>query len=63
VDDGLPGLRPATPAGHLDRIHDELGAQVVGDRPPDDAPRAHAEHRGTVRVQEVVDVRLQLLWK
>ncbi len=48
MHDGLPGVRPATPAGHLESVHHELGPQVVGDRPADDAPRVHVEHRGAV---------------
>jgi hypothetical protein len=36
-------LRWATPPqGHLQRVGDELGAQVIGDRPADDAPTDHA---------------------
>lgn len=26
--------RVASPAGHVDRVDDQLGAQVIGDRPP-----------------------------
>ena len=36
VDDG-PGLGAALPAGHLQGVDDELGADVVRDRPADDA--------------------------
>ena len=33
-----PRLWPALPAGHLQGVDDELGADVVGDLPADDPP-------------------------
>ncbi len=47
VDDGLAEGRLTSPAGHLQRVHDELPTEVVGDRPADDSPGAHVEYRGT----------------
>src|SRR5206468_11257177 len=35
VTDGLPLRRPPTPDRHLQGVDDELGADVIGDRPPD----------------------------
>ena len=40
-----PGVGAAARDGHLERVDDELGAQVVGDRPADD-PAAVAVHHG-----------------
>ena len=40
--------RFATPPGHLDRVDDQLGAQVIGDRPADTAAGEHVDDRGAV---------------
>lgn len=37
MDHGLPGRRPAPPPSHVQSVEDQLGAQVIGDRPSDDA--------------------------
>lgn len=34
----------ASPASHVDRVDDELGAQMIGDRPADASAREHVDH-------------------
>jgi hypothetical protein len=45
VDDAA---RPALADGHLQRIEDELGAQVVGGGPADDLAAPDIKHHGEV---------------
>ena len=40
--------RSAAPAGHLQRVDDQLGAQMVRDRPADDAAGVDVEDGGAV---------------
>ena len=42
------GRGSAAPAGHLQGVDDQLGAQVVGDRPPDNGAAEDVEDRGAV---------------
>ncbi len=39
-----PALRPTLPQGHRQGVGDQLGAHVVGDRPPDHPPRVQVDH-------------------
>ncbi len=48
VHDGSGG--PALPLGHLQSVDDELGADVVRDRPPDDPPGPDVDDRGAVHL-------------
>lgn len=50
VGDGAALGRAAPPEGHLDGVDDELGADVVGDGPPDDAAAERVEHDGQVHL-------------
>jgi hypothetical protein len=47
--------------GHLERVDDELGAEVVGERPADDRPAVAVHHRGEIQPalprSDVGDVR------
>jgi hypothetical protein len=43
------GLGAAARDGHLERVDDELGAEVVGDRPADDPAAVAVHHRGQVQ--------------
>lgn len=42
------GARPAVPDRHLERVDDQLGAQVLGDRPSDDLSGEHVQDDGEV---------------
>jgi hypothetical protein len=42
--DGLPGRWSASPAGHVQGVDDQLGAQVVGDGPAHHPAGEHVEH-------------------
>ncbi len=46
-DDARVG--PAVREGHVQRVGDQVGAQVVGDRPADDGPRVQVDDGGQVR--------------
>ena len=54
------GARSSSRDGHLERVDDELGAQVVAHRPADDAAREAVDDRGEVepagRGRDVLDV-------
>lgn len=40
----------APPDSHLDRVRDELGAEVIGNRPAHNPPRPGVEHDGLIHV-------------
>jgi hypothetical protein len=42
------GVGAASPAGHLERVDDDLRGDPVADRPPHDPPAERVEHGGTV---------------
>jgi len=44
----LAGRRPTPPEGHLHGVDDQLGADVVGDRPPHYSPAPGVEDHGQV---------------
>lgn len=46
MDDGSD--RFASPSRHLDRVDDQLGANVIGDGPADATAGEHIDHRGAV---------------
>jgi hypothetical protein len=46
VDDGSDGF--ASPSRDLDRVDDQLGANMIRDRPADATPGEHIDHRGAV---------------
>ena len=48
--DHSPGLMPAVPLCRLQRVDDQLGADVVGDGPADDAAGEDVEHRAAVHL-------------
>jgi hypothetical protein len=48
VGDALLGGRAPAPERHLQRVDHQLGADVVGDRPPDDAAAPGVEDDGQV---------------
>jgi hypothetical protein len=50
VHDGLALRRTAPPARHVERVADQLGAQVIGDRPAHDASGPHVEHGGEIHL-------------
>jgi hypothetical protein len=46
--DRLAGRRLAPPAGHVERVDDELGSEVIGDRPADDEAAPRVDHHRAV---------------
>ena len=45
-----PGQRPARIPGRTQRVGDQVGAHVLGDRPPGQAAGVAVDHRGQVQV-------------
>ena len=48
-----PGQRPARIPGRTQRVGDQVGAHVLSDRPPGQAPREAVDHRRQVQVRAV----------
>jgi hypothetical protein len=44
-----PGVGAAAADGHLERVDDELGPEVVGERPADDPAAVEVDHRRQVQ--------------
>jgi len=50
MGDGLAGFGPAPPGRHLERIGDELGADVICDRPAHTAAGPGVDHRSEIHL-------------